>query len=322
MLIVLEGVNGGGKDHLIGRLTDDVGSDLVTTLHQGPPPAVGNLVRHYEDPLHDPDILARICSPDHLVLFNRWEAGELVYGPLLRGGSRLTTGQAFHVELLLRSLGAVRVLCQPDDPEVVLDRYDRRTKTILVGRDDLPGIWRFYEDHGRRFGWIRADRLPGVLPGLSEWTLSHTEGLSPYPAYVGRRWPRILLVGGCPPGRRAERSAFCPEDPGGVSAWLLGHLAALPDLRIGLCRADDPAQDLGALWLALDRPPTVALGAEASTALRDLLIPHGRVHHPRWAMQTRSKYTGDYFTDLKDAIDDQQHRQSVSHRRHRLPASA
>lgn len=314
VLIVLESVDCGGKNYLVQRLGDYHGWHRTTVFHQGPPPPDVDLVRHYEEPLLRPASLVSISSSDHLVILNRWETGELIYGPLLRTHSRLSPGQALHVELLIRSLGGVRLLAQPADFQVVLDRYDQRGDRTIK-REDLKAIWEFYEDHAKLYDdWIRPDtfftweNVYQVAPSMAHLAESI---LSRFPGYVGGVDPELLFVGErranwpmVPPHAGAwNRTAFTPVGHGGSSRWLLDRLVELDEVRrIGLCNAFEPGQDLGALWQALGQPAVVALGAEAAAELRTINILYSRVHHPSWARRFRSKYPDEYAQEIKEAI--------------------
>lgn len=78
--VVLEGCDGVGKSTLAGRLA----THGFATLHSPRTPDHEDLIGRYRD------LLAR---PGRLVL-DRSFVSELVYGPLYRGHSRLTWGQA------------------------------------------------------------------------------------------------------------------------------------------------------------------------------------------------------------------------------------
>lgn len=322
MLCVLEGVDLGGKSTLTAALAREFGANRTVIWRQGPPPPGEDLVERYERPLLEPNVVQRCLSSSVLTILDRWEAGELVYGPLLRGRSRLSRGQALHVELVLRSLGAVRALVQPPHVDTVLQRYDERGDG-LIKREWITPIHEFYEGHAQRHHWHRArataepdpldtrpwlTMLPGDLLELARDAAMLARDLLPFPGYAGYRFPGVLLVGerrGDGPGAIAApwtNKAFTPLGTLGCSHWLLdaldrGHLTG-----IGLVNAHEPGIDLVKLWHVLGEPRIVALGNRASFALSSLSLDHGKVPHPQWARRFKHNDHGWYSSRLVQEV--------------------
>lgn len=313
-MIVLEGVDRGGKSALARELQRwHTGPSIV--YHQGPPPPTADLVELYERPLLDPAFQERALDPDDLVILDRWETGELVYGPLFRGKARLTPGQALHVDLVLRSLGAVRVLAQPRNVAVVKQRHMAHGDDLLAYHD-IEKVHAFYEDVARIQGWVRGSAFidhetvasdPSDLLSLAEHETLYVCDLQCYPGYVGHRHPRVLFVG----ERRANTrtgeplpwtdKAFTPVGGLGCSRWLLDALHSVNLLNVGLVNAYEPYQDLLALWQALDEPRVVALGNLASAELRRWNIVHRKTVHPQYARRFRHKDFAWYAAALESA---------------------
>lgn len=307
MLICLEGVDLGGKSTLARQLVEHHGSHRSEIIHQGVPRGNVDLVELYERPLLEKSLQERALDPDHLVVLDRWEVGELIYGPLWRGRSRLTMGQATHIDLLLRSLGAVRILAQPEDPAVVLERYDQRGDDLLA-REHVIQVFEAYELHAQRQpGWVRAsDGDPDTfLVMAEEGTLQGLE-LTPFPGYVGRRYPTILYVG----ERRANTrtgeplpwtdKAFTPVGGLGCSRWLLDALWHTGTLNIGLVNAYEPDLDLKSLWQVLWEPAVIALGNLAAEELARVGVPFNKVYHPQYARRFMHSRFEDYAWELHD----------------------
>jgi len=322
VLIVLEGVDNGGKSTLAAALTREFGSDRTLVWRQGPPPPDEDLVERYERPLLEPNVVQRCLSSSVLTVLDRWETGELVYGPLLRGGSRLSPGQALHVDLVLRSLGAVRVLVQPTLAQAVLDRYDGRGDD-LVRRDQVTDIHAFYERHASTHGWYRgrADDepdpydvglwftlLPRDLLAVADEAAVTARDLEAFPGYVGWRQPDVLLVGerrGDGPGAYPApwtNKAFTPLGKLGCSHWLLDALERSRTTRVGLVNAYEPGVDLVRLHEILGGPRVVALGNQASHALSRLGLDHGKIPHPQWARRFKHNDHGWYSSRLVQEV--------------------
>lgn len=320
-LIALEGPDNGGKStlakHLVTLFDAKHGVGAAHVWHEGPPPEGVDLVAHYELPL----IIARneILDPHKLIILDRWETGELVYGPLLRGHSRLSVGQALHVDLLLHTYGALRVLVQPH-LNTLYERYDT-VGDDLIEREWLPELWAFYRAYAERHDW--GCHVAAATESVAQYLLDklildslEADGsavdLAPFPGYVGWVQPEVLLVGerrGNFPNRPNDGTgawgwgAFTPSGEGGSSKWLLDTLERLPVLpNVGLANAFEHDQDFLALWRALKQPAVVALGNESSQELTRLGIQHEKVPHPSWSRRFRRKFPHEYETELGEGI--------------------
>jgi len=318
VIISLEGPDRAGKSTLARLLVQEHEAchpeGTAAIWHEGPPPEGVNLVARYELPL----LLNRdrITSEEHLVVLDRYETGELIYGPLLRGRSGLSPGQALHVDLLLHSFGAKRYVVNPG-----LFRLDLRHEEKpdeLIGKKWLPELIDFYEAYAARHRWnvIRTTDA-GILPWIYEPT--HTQPrelarqISRFPGYVGWLVPEVLLVG----DRRSDYpirpdlgtihwnwGAFTPTAVGGSSRWLLDSLERLEKLpALGLCNAVEHDQDFQRLWDLLGRPPVVALGNAAISMLDALEIEHGSCYHPQYARRFRNKHPEEYDQSLREGIE-------------------
>jgi hypothetical protein len=318
VIISLEGPDRAGKSTLARLLVQEHEAchpeGTAAIWHEGPPPEGVNLVARYELPL----LLNRekITSEEHLVVLDRWETGELIYGPLLRGRSGLSPGQALHVDLLLHSLAARRYLVNPG--MFHLDaRHDERPDE-LIKKDQLLGLVDFYEAYAARHHWnIIRTTDAGILPWIYEPT--HTQPrelarqMSHFPGYVGWLVPKVLLVG----DRRSNYltrpdlgtvhwnwGAFTPTAVGGSSRWLLDSLERLPELpALGLCNSVEHGQDLAALWRQLGEPAVLALGLQADLQLNTVGIEHATVTHPQHARRFRSKHPEEYDMILREGIE-------------------
>src|SRR3982751_3015453 len=106
MLIILEGPDCAGKSTLASKLACELEkqfpSNTVTLLHKGPPEA--HPLDEYEWPL----LSYRPQRGQHIIC-DRWHWGESVYPTVLGRPSLLDDGIRFHIEMMLRSRGAVVV---------------------------------------------------------------------------------------------------------------------------------------------------------------------------------------------------------------------
>lgn len=97
--IIIEGPDGAGKTTLARFLCH---RHNMGYHHEGPPPVGVSALEHYGR------LLAEAPRP---TVFDRLHLGEVVYGPLLRGGSRLSTYDWGLMNRLIRGTGSVVVTC-------------------------------------------------------------------------------------------------------------------------------------------------------------------------------------------------------------------
>jgi thymidylate kinase len=148
-LVIIEGCDGAGKTLLASRLTavGEARGYQVTVLHKGPPEREP-FAEYTEDLDYTPDPSAR-----RLVVCDRWHLGEVVYGAVYRGGSRLTPRQLDMVETVVDALGAVKVVLDAPDDVLARRAFSRDEGEDLLRREDLSRV----AAHYRRL----ADELPG-----------------------------------------------------------------------------------------------------------------------------------------------------------------
>jgi hypothetical protein len=321
MLIVLEGVDKGGKTSVVRALSKlhlKTGRGQFTCLHQGPPPEGVNLVEHYERPLLQPEMITRCLSTEDLVVLDRWHVGELVYGPLLRGGSRLTEGAALHVELLLQSLGATQALVQPYDVQETLKRHRRQPDLLLTSQQasEVAEWYRVYAVH--RDNWYQYDSGAAsatelaleLLQDSADYTREVLPVATAHPSYLGDPQPDVLLVGDTRSnGADAltwTTKPFTPAATLSSSTWLMDALAAapVPPTMFGLVNAREPGVQLRKLWSDLGEPRVVALGNEAVRAMKENKLEYTKMCHPQWARRFRHSHREDYAKALRRVVVD------------------
>lgn len=289
MLIVLEGTDGAGKSTLANQLAAEVethGED-VEILHAGPPQPGVSVFKQYAEPLLERR--EKIARRDYLLILDRWHLGELIYGPLLRGKSSLEPEQFAYLELLLESLGAVKVIVSAHRETLMSRLGPHREDLVNVEQaitinDQFIGLAMRY-----RWGILSSGRDPfntiTELFGHLDHENLAARVLGQFPGYVGSVAPNLLLVGDEPNGwsvGEAIRPAFYPDVLGSSSNYLLRSLLAHGNtINAGFCNAND-GTDVKNLWRTLDRPLIVALGRSAGNALDQCGLGHTTVPHPQW----------------------------------------
>jgi thymidylate kinase len=131
MLIILEGPDGAGKTTLAEALVAKTGAEL---WHRGP--IQGSPQEEYLDPITGWD------SSTH-VICDRWHLGELVYGPIFRGESKLDEDTRIDIDLAIRKAGGILVYCRPHVTSMQLNI--RRRGDDMVSEDQLLDITAAYD---------------------------------------------------------------------------------------------------------------------------------------------------------------------------------
>ena len=315
-LILLEGVDGGGKSTLADRIADTFtfltedqpNPPTVTRIHKGKPTPNLDAFQEYELPLERFDLRDRVRSKRDLVIMDRWHVGEMPYGKLYRNHSRLDDTGMLHLELTLSAMGAVKVLVQPDDVDLVKFRLKERGEDFLQP-EHVEWVYFWYEGHRKWYGYTRAsDTSPSeLIQAARDRALGdHPAAPLSWSGYVGGPTPRLLLVGDQrndgPRSRLEFPRAFTPWDNAGSAKYLMSTLI-LAGMRqgVGIVNAHEAGVDLRLVEKIDPKPTVVALGRQASKSLTDLGVEHEAVPHPQWVRRFRSKQMGWYAQEIKEA---------------------
>jgi hypothetical protein len=252
MIICLEGPDGGGKSTLADSISQFLGGpNRAPIIKRGP---------LKQDPLEEyVTDLWRASGAGENVILDRWHVGELVYGPLLRGGSQLRPAMARHVELLMDRLGVARVVLSP--PLDVLHSRVAERGDDLVDVDQLPTLKSFYDDYAAREGWFVPDQsdyhLVQNVVTLGATLQRATEPLDAFTSYVGPIRPKTLLVGESR-DKVEFPSAFTPFVGSTSELLLTGLEKAGMTSQYGM--ADVYNENLTELHNTLGNPRVIALG--------------------------------------------------------------
>jgi hypothetical protein len=283
MIVILEGPDGAGKTVTAQRLADRLS---LAYHHEGVPPP-GDLLEHYGATLD------KLRGKD--VVIDRFARGELVYGPIMRGRSRLDD-EAWHImQRLYRAVNAVEVLCLPP--------YEVCHKNWSSGRPEyVEKAWQ-YKNVYERFYVLRGDQFiydytnPGGFEQLVK--IISTVGLaSPLPKnMVGNLFYIYLIVGeqGANPQATHDLPFFSTLNS---SNYLNKQLSAAGYREDELAFINAFQHDGTPNRLPLQSGQvTIALGAYAAAECRRQgLVPHDLPHPQYWKRFFASKY--DEYTEM------------------------
>lgn len=315
MFILLEGVDGAGKTTLAERLVERAEERGLTgkVWHRGVP--VRHPLEEYELDIetdYPQDADTRLST---LVVADRWHLGQLVYGGLYRDENLLGEAGAWHVDLLLQSIGALQFVVAPPI-DVIRRRLEARGEDYLR-EEHVQRVYDHYLELVQRtpsLSLITRVNVPdAVLDTMIDQAVLQTEAtnqLLRFQTYVGPRFPRILLLGerhstGAQTARRpAYRAAFVPY-PGTSGRWLSETLVSstLADQPIGLANAAQ--ENLPQLVRTLNEPRVVALGRRAAEYCEAVHLEHGIVPHPQFMRRFHAGQRFSYAEAIRHAADEQ-----------------
>lgn len=175
MIFVLEGTDGVGKTSLADAIQAARPWSSVKRISCGPPPKNVSALDHYMGLVNE---LVAADGSDSLAIADRLHVGELCYGPLLRGGSRITLQEAGLIDSKLKTTGAVLVHCTADVDEIV-----RRLTARDGGKPDPKSGAKVQHTYPLRVAFMWACT---ILPG--GWT---TVDMREYPAQIADRLIKI-----------------------------------------------------------------------------------------------------------------------------------
>jgi broad-specificity NMP kinase len=304
LFIAVEGVDGAGKTTFVKALAEEIkrveaGSKTprpVRMVHHGPP---------QDHPLVEYEMAFDSYDPrgEHVVI-DRYHFGELIYPELYRDGSLLGRAGLWHVDKYMQSNGGIMCVLM-HDPYTLRQRLKTRGEDF-INSDHIEKLLEMYQrvildscldsivltDPGR------AEIQGIVLDGYLEE--SRATELHDFPTYIGPHEPDFLLFG----DERKDpsyRAAFVPHSATS-GRYLLDALTPYVARRCGIANATE--EDCAALWDTLGKPPVVALGRNAESALKKAKVPHGAVPHPQYVRRFVHSKKCEYGWAISQALHD------------------
>jgi thymidylate kinase len=294
MLIVVEGIDGAGKSFFINQISNRV-DDSAQVLHRGP------LRKH---PLEEYALALKQHDPrTSITLCDRWHLGELIYGPLYRGQSRLTAPMTLYVEHVLDSLGAVKILMQPEFPVVERRLATRGEKFLQHQHRRL--VFDAYAEHVDRLrGWrvipgtASVQAVESIVTTATSQAQKASEHAVSSPSYVGVLSPRVLFLASeisMRPLRPKYRTTL-PPYVGSFAEFFYNAMLATGIYEFGV--ADPSSTAIHATWEKLGRPVIIPIGNRAMRKAEDEGVPFNHVISAR---PDKAPYTA-YAQYIKEAL--------------------
>lgn len=285
MRIILEGPDLAGKTTLAKRLAKET---RLPIFHKGPPQQ--EPLFEYEPQSFPPGI------------YDRFHLGEVVYGPILRGGSGLAPAQLLHVQKFLESRGAITVVLLPSF-ETITERY-KAIGDDMLSFDQITDAYVRYNllvgsgEANQQVALTNASSRQDIIDILRVGSRAMVQ--TPYlpgvrSSYVGPFHPDVVIVNvaNSGPVQQQLEGALPPVDEAAPGTFILDSLRAIPRLRTngrwGMMNLYTQGTDIEAFyhaWVELGRPHLIALGRKVHDKIKYLRIPHSIVSHPnRWSIR-------------------------------------
>jgi hypothetical protein len=297
-VIILEGPDGSGKSTLA--------AELGGARHEGPPGDT-DLFRHYQRKLQE----------EAYVVHDRLFHGELVYGPVMRGRSRLTPYQARYLEYQAATYGCLVVWCDADS-EVLPKRGDPIYQTVLASelraRYEEVRRWSRLRSH-----YYRSDvekvaataKLVNAAANPRDWPHCGVGGQAPLAVLVGEAWPGRWPAPDDPAWEQHRHMRPFDASPSG--RFLLAALERTnlgpQELYITNARKQWTRRSVATLRAELDaligEPPLVVLGKEAQREVRVAGLMNRVVavlDHPQYLSRFHHEKQEEYAVKLDNAI--------------------
>jgi hypothetical protein len=159
-IVLLEGCDKSGKSTIAERIKAcwETRYGRAEIIHKGPIPPNKDPMQEYWSELPRPEI-------HELYILDRWHVGELVYGPIYRGKSKITFGDALRIQAAMerRGLVAIHMTADPavirqrfiedgedfaklEDIPRILDGFNQAVTAIRKSSGVFPGFWVFRSD--------------------------------------------------------------------------------------------------------------------------------------------------------------------------------
>lgn len=279
-LYILEGPDGAGKTTLAKSL------EGLEYVHFGPPPKGKNAAWHqYYALLVD---LWDNHRPGGVVV-DRFIHGELIYGPILRGGTDLTWAHVRMLERVLMGLEAQLVICLPPWEMVKENWLKDIDNELIKDADDLYDVYSFYWHKllgdplrmlPRKF-YDFTDHTPMMIKGET----FKNEGPG-----IGLFCPGNVLLVGEEVNVKKGKDGWPFVAPDSSSLWLAQQLeeAKIPESRLYWVNSVTHGNWLDPRFVdKLEPSKIIAMGGKAQMWCRNHKLQHEAIAHPQWHKRFR-----------------------------------
>jgi hypothetical protein len=290
-VIILEGADATGKTTLADRLVDSHG---FTKVHTGVPKPKEDVFRSYTLTLWK-----ALRSPEPIVL-DRCYLGETIYGPVMRGASRLSETQLILLERLASANDVKRVITY-NSLNGDMAQWRKKQDDYVDHYTHYVNIWNRYwsyqQGHSEyhKYSYHRPETFLNLF----------TPGLRLPANVIGSPQAKILIVGE-QVNKKLTHTDWAFYSDKGSSGYLNEALqwAEIPERDLAFCNAlnvNDKPKDLDAIVAKLPNfKVAIALGRTAQKILFTQDVTYEQVDHPSYWKRFQHGKMDDYAQRLKD----------------------
>lgn len=152
MIIFTEGPDGAGKSVLAAALAEATGFELKRFSYPRGEAEKKSMFDMYTDLIY--------ANEDYNIIVDRCWYSEMIYGPLMRGGSAISTEQMYELEKMVMNHGGGMIVHCSAPTEVLLERVNSR------GDDYVPINGPFIELLKQRYETLLNETLH-LVPVMS-----------------------------------------------------------------------------------------------------------------------------------------------------------
>jgi thymidylate kinase len=291
MLIIIEGVDCSGKTTLARRIEKELGYKY----HHFSTPKTDNPVKEYSDFLLDLPVPT---------VTDRFYLGERVYGPILRGTSKITDLEWVTLERLCRLRAAVLIF-MTTPLEVCQARFDHIGLTIeqnALAYDKFKEVVKHSSLTMRTYSAIMEESTDVLMTWIKGWykTIIQTaQQATQFHNGIGTiTGDKLIFVGEAV--NEKSNGLNVPFCRGHASEYLLKVMqeAEVPEERVYVCNADKLTLQ-EAEFIDTTRSSWLALGKKADAKLTELGIFHHTVNHPQYESRFHHNHSSSYVEKIR-----------------------
>jgi hypothetical protein len=312
VLIVIEGLDRTGKSTLAKNLQALAAPNNVTTVNHHSKPKSHPLDEY------EADLDWYLPGTGFTVIEDRFHIGERVWPTVFGRKSEMDEAMFLHIELFLRSRGALTIYADRD-LELLKNELQDEPIDIVGAREarqlfDSAMFDAVTDVVGYDYTRDSNDLQDFVtLARMHEAEAAHIAHVT-YGEYIGNPHPSVLLVGDrfgpAQNGRRWARVPFVPY-PNTSGHFLMSQLLELGNIvrDIGIINAYAPSPygklvttNFDRLLRRLGKPKVIALGKDAAKALTSQDIEHNEVPHPQFWRRFKRAAGSTAYADLLEEV--------------------